>query len=176
MCTCSVYIVLYYLYIYIHISISYICRHQIWMKHASWVNPCQSLFVDFCKLIQIVSTIYICIYILQQYITSGLQTISRCRHCIVDPVSGIFPILPGCPVLPLNNREHHETTYRKKYLLTLLLVSRRIYVMCYVSCPASKAAPSHTCQECSFFVWRMQEKLGKIHQTFPKWEVRFVIA
>lgn len=58
-------------------------------------------------------------------------------------------ILPGSPVLPLNNREHHETTYRKKYRLTLLLVSRRIYVMCYVSCPASKAAPSHACQECS---------------------------
>ena len=81
------------------------------------------------------------IYVLQQYITSGLQTISRCWHCIVDPVSGIFPILPGSPALPLNNREHHETAYRKKNRLTLLLVSRRIYVMCYVSVLLPKQLP-----------------------------------
>ena len=168
MCTCSVYIVLYYLYIYTYIYIVHMQAPN--MDEACFMS--ESLPELVCRFLQIdpncINYIYICIYILQQYITSGLQTISRCRHCIVDPVSGIFPILPGCPVLPLNNREHHETTYRKKYLLTLLLVSRRIYVMCYVSCPASKAAPSHTCQECSFFVWRMQEKLGKIHQTFPK--------
>lgn len=143
MCTCSVYIyilVLYYLYQ------TYAGTKYGWSMSHEWIpaRACLSISANWSKLYQL----YVYTYCSNIPI-SGLQTISRCWHCIVDPVSGIFPILPGSPVLPLNNREHHETTYRKKYRLTLLLVSRRIYVMCYVSCPASKAAPSHACQECS---------------------------
>lgn len=48
------------------------------------------------------------------------------------------------------------------------------HVLCELSCFQSS---SQSClSRVFFFVWRMQEKLGKIHQTFPKWEVRFVIA
>lgn len=167
-----------YIYIYIYISvilsISNICRHQIWMKHVSWVNPCQSLFVDFCKLIQIVSTI--CIYILQQYITSGLQTISRCWHCIVDPVSGIFKNFARLSRPPPQQSWTSWNNVQEKISVDFAVSFQKNirHVLCELSCFQSS---SQSClSRVFFFVWRMQEKLGKIHQTFPKWEVRFVIA
>lgn len=165
-----------YIYIYISVilSISNICRHQIWMKHVSWVNPCQSLFVDFCKLIQIVSTI--CIYILQQYTyirsSNNFQVLTL--HC--GPgfrnLSNFARLSRPPPQQSWTSWNNVQEKISVDFAVSFQKNIR--HVLCELSCFQSS---SQSClSRVFFFVWRMQEKLGKIHQTFPKWEVRFVIA